>query len=189
MVFTSTQSGSDIELIVGVCSAGSTFSTLSRLFLGTFIISPTLPSAAMAPFSIMTMFSILRRLNGFFRASLFAMNRVVDCNSSSTMRRLFARSELPVSVTSTIASANRGGFTSVAPQLNSTCAFTPCRSKYRWVIFTTSVAIRLPSKSLGPRIGESSGTASTQRTGRRLTLLNTNSVSSVTFASFSNTQS
>ena len=42
------------------------------------------------------------------------------------MRRLFAFSELPVSVTSTMASASRGGLTSVAPQLNSTCAVTPC---------------------------------------------------------------
>ena len=38
------------------------------------------------------------------------------------MRRLFALSELPVSVTSTMASARRGGLTSVAPQLNSTWA-------------------------------------------------------------------
>ena len=40
--------------------------------------------------------------------------------------QLFARSDEPVSVTSTIASASTGGFTSVAPQLNSTLADTPC---------------------------------------------------------------
>ncbi len=39
------------------------------------------------------------------------------------MRSLLARSELPVSVTSTMASANSGGLTSVAPQLNSTLRF------------------------------------------------------------------
>jgi hypothetical protein len=39
------------------------------------------------------------------------------------------------------------------------------------------------------RIGESSGTANTQRTGRRLTLLKINSATSVTLASFSKIQS
>ena len=67
----------------------------------------------------------------FFQGSAYAwrlaMNRVVLWSTSSTIRRLFARSELPVSVTSTIASASLGGLTSVAPQLNSTLALTPCR--------------------------------------------------------------
>ena len=48
------------------------------------------------------------------------MKRVVLCSTSATIRRLLARSELPVSVTSTIASASCGGLTSVAPQENST---------------------------------------------------------------------
>ena len=42
---------------------------------------------------------------------------------------LLARSDEPVSVTSTMASASTGGFTSVAPQLNSTFAVTPLRSR------------------------------------------------------------
>jgi hypothetical protein len=41
------------------------------------------------------------------------------------MVSLLARSDEPVSVTSTMASARTGGFTSVAPQLNSTLAVTP----------------------------------------------------------------
>ena len=56
---------------------------------------------------------------------------------------LLARSEDPVSVTSTIASASTGGFTSVAPQLNSTFAFTPCEARYRSVVATNSVAMIL----------------------------------------------
>ena len=39
----------------------------------------------------------------------------------SRIRRRLARRELPVSVTSTMASASTGGLTSVAPQLKSTC--------------------------------------------------------------------
>ena len=42
------------------------------------------------------------------------------------MRSLLARSDDPVSVISTIASASSGGFTSVAPQLNSTFAAPRC---------------------------------------------------------------
>ena len=117
------------------------------------------------------------------------MNRVVLVSRSQTIRRLFALSELPVSVTSTIASASRGGFTSVAPQLNSTWASTPCFANQRRVRLTTSVAMRLPCRSLTPRTGESLGTARTQRTGRRLTLLKTSSATSWTLASFSRIQS
>src|SRR3974377_601382 len=49
----------------------------------------------------------------------------------SMMRRRLALSELPVSVTSTMASANVGGFTSVAPHENSTFASIPRCWKYR----------------------------------------------------------
>ena len=76
------------------------------------------------------------------------------------MRRLFARSELPVSVTSTMASASCGGLTSVAPQLNSTLAVTPClREPAPREVRPTSVAIRLPCRSLTVWIGESFGHA------------------------------
>ena len=86
------------------------------------------------------------------------MKRVVLCSSSQTIRRLLAQSELPVSVTSTMASASKGGLASVAPQLNSTCALTLWSASQRLVRLTTSVAIRFPSKSLTDWIGESLGT-------------------------------
>ena len=54
------------------------------------------------------------------------MSWVLDSITVSMIFRLLARSEEPVSVTSTMASASTGGFTSVAPQLNSTLALTPC---------------------------------------------------------------
>jgi len=58
------------------------------------------------------------------RLCVLAMNCVFDSISVSMMRRRLARSDEPVSVTSTIASASTGGFTSVAPQENSTLTFT-----------------------------------------------------------------
>src|SRR5206468_6458887 len=54
---------------------------------------------------------------------------VADSSTVSTMRRRLARRDEPVSVTSTMASASCGTFTSVAPQENSTWAFTPCLAK------------------------------------------------------------
>ena len=57
------------------------------------------------------------------------------------------------------------------------------------VRFTASVAMCFPCRSRGPWIGESSGTASTHRTGRRLTLENTSSATSTTWARFSTIQS
>ncbi len=47
----------------------------------------------------------------------------------SMILRWLALSELPVSVTSTMASASVGGLTSVAPQLNSTLTLTPLAAK------------------------------------------------------------
>ncbi len=118
------------------------------------------------------------------------MNRVVLCSRSSTIRRLLARSELPVSVTSTMASASRGGFTSVAPQLNSTWAVTPCRASQR-LRQARPPRWRCACPAGPSRVwtGESFGTHSTQRTGRRLTLLKTSSATSTTSASFSRIQS
>ena len=60
---------------------------------------------------------------------MLAISCVFDSSTVSIMRSLLARSEEPVSVTSTMASASSGGFTSVAPQLNSTRAFTPLRAR------------------------------------------------------------
>ena len=65
------------------------------------------------------------------------------------MRKRLARSDDPVSVTSTIASASCGTFTSVAPQENSTRAVTPWRARYFSVMRTTSVAMIFPSRSRG----------------------------------------
>ena len=66
----------------------------------------------------------------FFQASasavLLAKSCVLLSISVSMMRRRLARSDEPVSVTSTIASASIGGFTSVAPQENSTFTLTSC---------------------------------------------------------------
>ena len=88
----------------------------------------------------------------------------------SRIRSLFARSDDPVSVTSTIASTRSGTFTSVAPHENSIFAATPCCSRKRRVISTASVAITFPSRSRTDRIGESSGTAITHRVGTLLVL-------------------
>ena len=69
-----------------------------------------------------------------------------------------------------MASASSGGFTSVAPQENSTLTFTFRAAKYDSVARTSSVAMVAPSRSSGVRKRESSGTASTQRTLRKLCL-------------------
>ena len=113
--------------MVGFFSAGSTPSTAARFFFSTFSISPTLPSALIAPSSSICMSSSLRRFHESFQESTLAINCVFDSSTVSTMRSLLARSDEPVSVTSTIASASSGGLTSVAPQLNSTFAVTPLR--------------------------------------------------------------
>ena len=79
----------------------------------------------MAPRNMRVMFSIFLRFQGSCQDAWLAIRRGVLVRMVSTMRRLLARSELPVSVTSTIASASCGGLTSVAPHENSTCACTP----------------------------------------------------------------
>ena len=101
------------------------------------------------------------------------MKRVVDSQMVSTMRKRLARSEEPVSVTSTMASTRPGirAFTSVVPQENSTSAWTPRPAKKRLVPSTNSVAMRLPCRSSTFWTDDSSGTAITQRTGRELALL------------------
>ena len=57
------------------------------------------------------------------------MSCVFDSSTVSMIRSRLARSDDPVSVTSTMASASIGGFTSVAPHENSTLTLTPCRAK------------------------------------------------------------
>ena len=53
-----------------------------------------------------------------------------------------------------MASTSSWALISVAPQENSTSAFTPCFFKYFLVRFTTSVAMRLPFKSFTDFTGE-----------------------------------
>src|SRR5579883_1621508 len=119
-VFTASQSLLLNVEMVGFCRAGRTASTASRFSLRTFSIKPTRSWASMAPRSIRARFSILRRRPGSAQACWLAMIWVFDSSTVSRIRRRLARSEDPVSVTSTMASASIGGFTSVAPQENST---------------------------------------------------------------------
>ena len=122
--------------------------------------------------------SIFCRFHGFFHAARFTIRRGVETSKVSTMRSLLARSEEPVSVSSTMASTNSCAFISVAPQENSTSAFTPCFFKYFFVRLTTSVAMRLPDKSFTDLTDEFSGTHNTQRAGCRVALLKRNSPTS-----------
>ena len=135
--------------IVGLSKAGTSFVTFFRFFFSTLSIRPTFPSALRTASSKRAILSILALFHSLFAASLFAIKRVVDVHSSSIIFKLFARNEEPVSVISTIASASLGGFTSVAPQLNSTLALIPFSAKYFFVIPTASVEMRFPSRSSG----------------------------------------
>ena len=95
------------------------------------------------------MFSSLVCVHSSASARELAMSCVFDSITVSMMRSRLARSDDPVSVTSTIASASIGGLTSVAPHENSTLTFTPSRAKYACVARTSSVAIVAPSRSCG----------------------------------------
>ena len=111
---------------VGACRAGMTFTIFASVFSGALHFKSTRRWASSAPMSSILSCSSFARFALFFHDALFAMKRVVEVRIVSTMRRLFARSDDPVSVRSTIASTSSGAFTSVAPQLNSTSALTPC---------------------------------------------------------------
>ena len=124
----------------------------------------------MAAFSSSAMLSSFVRFHVSASAVWFAINCVFDSITVSRIRSRLARSVDPVSVASTIASASTGGFTSVAPQENSTLTVTPRPAKYARVTRTSSVAMVLPSRSAADRIAESSGAASTQRTLPKLCL-------------------
>src|SRR5882762_9017676 len=128
-VFTASQSSSLSVEIVGFFRAGKTDSTAARSSLRTLSINPTRSCASIAPRSIKARLSILRRLQGSVYDNLFAMIWVLDSSTVSRIRRRFAFKELPVSVTSTMASASIGGLTSVAPQENSTRTSTPLLEK------------------------------------------------------------
>src|SRR5712671_3370546 len=123
-VLTATHSPSAKGATVGFFKAGSKPRTAARSGLRTLSIKPTRPCAAIAPHSITARFSILRRRSESAQAAWFAISCVFDSSTVSIIRRWFARSELPVSVTSTMASASNGGFTSTAPHENSTLTGT-----------------------------------------------------------------
>ena len=110
--------------MVGEFKAGRRERTLFNPSFLTFIFSPTFPSAAKAPKRRTFKFSILDLFQEFFQEEGLAMSFVFDSITRSIIRKLFACRDSPVSVSSTIASASSGGFTSVAPQENSTLAFT-----------------------------------------------------------------
>src|SRR5882757_1738667 len=124
-VFTASQLSSLKVEMVGFFNAGRTARTPARCSFLTLSIRPTLSCASMAPRSMRARLSILRRLPASAQEDLLAITCVLDSSTVSRIRRRFALSELPVSVTSTIASANIGGLTSVAPQENSTRTSTP----------------------------------------------------------------
>ena len=98
--------------------------TSARRSSGMFIFSPTLARASIAPRSSMAMFSIFSRFQGIAQACVLAMSRVVLVSNVSTMRRLLARRDEPVSVSSTMPSSSRA-LISVVPQENSTVTLTP----------------------------------------------------------------
>src|SRR5262245_58860354 len=164
IVFTATQSSSLSGETVGLCRAGRSARTLSSAARRTFSMMPTRPCASIAALSSNAMFPSLVAFHESAIARSLAMSRVFDSTTVSMMRRRLARSDDPVSVTSTMASARTGGFTSVAPQENSTLTFTFLRAKYASVARTSSVAIVAPSRSSADWKRESSGTASTHRT-------------------------
>ena len=171
IVSTATQSGLDNVEIVGLRKAGNSASSESSLARGTFIFKPTFSSACNAPFNIIANVSTFCFFHASFHDFLFAINCGKLRTNSSTIRRLFAFNDEPVSVNSTIASTNSGALTSVAPQENSTSAVTPFFFNHRRVASTNSVATRLPCKSLTDLMVESFGTASTHRAGFVVALL------------------
>ena len=166
--------------MVGLRSAGSAWSSSASRFSGRFIFKPTLSRAANAPWSSSTSVSIFAFFHASPSAPWFAMNCGDDSMIVSKIRSLLARSDEPVSVTSTMASTRSGTFTSVAPHENSTAAVTPFLARKARVISTASVAITLPCKSCTERIAESSGTAMTHRVGLLLTLEKVISASTAT---------
>ncbi len=189
IVFTATQCGSDKRGNGWVLQRRQDLEHRGKSSLRTFIIRPTLPSAAMAPCSIKIRSSIFCRFHGSAAAwsigdeARRALQQIGDDAEIVGAQRTAGLGHLDDGV------GQLGGLTSVAPQLNSTCAFDAVlrQPALRDVHDLRGDALAL--QILTAWIGESFGTASTQRTGRRLTLLNTSSASSITLASFSSTQS
>src|SRR5260370_32060893 len=83
MVCTATHPASLRFEIVGFLSAGRILRTAARQSLRTLSMSPTLPSALMAPSSSMRMSSILRRFHSSRQESTLAINWVFDSSTVS----------------------------------------------------------------------------------------------------------
>jgi hypothetical protein len=174
---------------VGVCREGSVATTFRSFALGTFILRPTFSSARSAAFRSIMIFSIFVFFHLSLSAALLATTTVSDSRMVSTMRRLLATSEAPVSVTSTMASARSGGFASVAPQEYSTVASMFFDLRKRRVKPTSSVAIFLPLRPLMFLMGESAGTATTHLTPLKPTFPYRRRATSATLEFCSSTQS
>ena len=105
--------------MVGSLSDDNNVKTFLRFFFSTLSFSPTIPSAAMAPFNSMAICSIFAFFHGSLVALRLVINWVVDSQTVATIRNLLAFKLLPVSVNSTTASTRPAAtLTSVAPQLN-----------------------------------------------------------------------
>ena len=113
--------------MVGRFSAGSTASTASQIVLVHVQHQPDLAQRVDGAFEQHADVFQLAALPGVLPGRRVGDQLRVRFEHRSMMRSLLARSDEPVSVTSTMASASTGGFTSVAPQLNSTLAVTPLR--------------------------------------------------------------
>ena len=107
---------------------------------------------------------ILRLFAGSFMAALLAMSFVLVSSSVCTIFRPLARSVVPVSVTSTMASTRPStALASVAPQENSTFTGMFRSAKYRFVKPTSSVEMVFPAQSSRLLMGEEAGQARTHR--------------------------
>jgi hypothetical protein len=102
-------------VMVGEVIDGSTATTASRRSSATLSLSSTLPRALITPCSSSAMSSIAARLSGSAYASALATSSVRDVSSTSMIFKPCLRSDVPVSVRSTIASTMSGTFASVAP--------------------------------------------------------------------------
>lgn len=150
----------------GIRKDGRRASSPSRSFRRMFIFNPTFDLGLDGPAEQQgDGFDLSDASQGSCQAERLATRRGVETRRVSTILNLLAFNELPVSVTSTMASTNSRAFALGGAPGNSTSALTPCFLSHRLVMSTTSVAMRLPSRSWTVWMGDSSGTASTQRVG------------------------
>src|SRR6266542_1017949 len=153
--------------MVGDLIDGTTSSTARSCSSLTFSLIRTRPSARSAPRRSVVMSSMAARFVGSPADARLAIRSTSDSRSVSMTLMPWARSVLPVSVTSTMASTISGTFASVAPCDHTTRTGMPRSWKYRRVRFTYSVEMRESAgSSFALLAGWSPGTASTIRTPR-----------------------